>query len=408
MELAGIICECDPPHAGHACLIDRARQESDAVVCLLSGPFCQRGTPAVLEKHARAQMLLSMGADLVLEHPFPAAAAGAERFASSGVAALSAAGATSLWFGSECGDLSLLRRAARLTASDEFRVTYAAACKGSARGTAAVYFDLLQKRLGQDAPTLPNDTLGVAYLRAIDAQQSGMIPHTVRRTGSSFDEIELPENGAPSATALRRLLLDGQAERVFPYLPNDSCREILRRELDAGRTPISLDRAGSAMLGLLRLADPEKFCRCAELDGGLGERIRNASREAVSFADLLDRVATKKYPDARIRRGILFGLLGVTESDLAAPPAYLGLLGCRERGQKVLAQLRRRQTLPIVSAKASLPETAAARAAWEIGRRATALVSLCYPTPVSEADLLRRMFSDRAPGKKTVDKSPEV
>ena len=404
MELAGIICECDPPHAGHAYLLDTAKQSSDAVVCLMSGPFCQRGTAAVLDKHARAQMLLSMGADLVLEHMFPFAAAGTEVFADSGVAALSGIGATSLWFGSECGDLQKLIRAAEITATESFRSAYADACKRSDRGTAAVYFDLLASFVGPDAPVGSNDTLGVSYLKAISAQKAEMIPHTVKRTGSAFDAIDLPASGTPSATALRRLLLDGETERVLPYLPNDTCREILRRELDAGRAPVSLSRADAAILGSLRLSDINTFCRCAELEGGLGERILKAAREATSYADLLSRVATKKYPDARIRRGILFGLLGVTEIDLAAKPAYLGLLGCSETGRKVLAQLRRRRTIPVVSAKSSIPKTSASTAAWEIECRAAALVSLCYPTPVSEADLLRRWFSDQ----KTVDKRPEV
>ena len=394
MELAGIICECDPPHAGHAYLLGQAKESSDAVVCLLSGPFCQRGTAAVLDKHARAQMLLSTGADLVLEHMFPFAAAGTEVFADSGVAALSGIGATSLWFGSECGDLQKLIRAAEITATESFRSAYADACKRSDRGTAAVYFDLLAKFCGQDAPTDPNDILGIGYLKAIRAEKSGMIPHIVKRTGSAFDAVDLPASGAPSATALRRLLLDGETERVLPYLPNDTCREILRRELRAGRAPVSLSRAETAILGLLRLSDINTFCRCAELEGGLGERILKAAREATSYADLLSRVATKKYPDARIRRGILFGLLGVTDADLSAPPAYLGLLGCSETGRGVLASLRRRKTLPIVSAKSSVPKTPAAQAAWKVESRAASLVSLCYPTPVSEADLLRRWFMD--------------
>ena len=394
MELAGIICECDPPHAGHAYLFEQAKQKSDAVICLLSGPFCQRGMAATLDKHARAQMLLSMGADIVLEHPFPFAAAGAESFASSGVAALSGIGATALWFGSECGDLKKLTRAAKTVASDSFQSAYTDACKNSDRGTAALYFDLLTKFCGSDAPTEPNDILGIGYLKAIAIQKSGMIPQIVKRTGSAFDAEELPKEGSPSATALRRLFLEGETDQVFPYLPNDTCREILRRELDAGRAPISLSRADAAILGALRLADPDVFCKADELDGGLGERILKCAHEATSYADLLSRVSTKKYPDARIRRGILFGLLGVKEADLSAKPAYLGLLGCNETGRKILAQLRHRKTLPIVSAKSSIPKTPEARSAWEIECRAAALVSLCYPTPVTDADLLRHWFTD--------------
>lgn len=408
MKIAGIICECDPPHAGHAYLLHRAAQESDAVVCLLSGAFCQRAAPAVLDKHARAQMLLSMGADLVLEHPFPSAAAGAEAFARSGVAALSGIGVTSLWFGSECGDLDLLRGAAEKTASASFQTAYADACKNSRRGTADLYFDLLRTVCGASAPVGPNDTLAIAYLKAISSLQADVTARTVKRLGSGFSDADLPENGFPSATALRQLLLSGAADRVYPCLPNDACRDILRRELDRGMAPISFAKADSALLGLLRLCDPEKFRSCAGLDGGLGERILKSAAEATSFADLLSRVATKKYPDARIRRGILFGLLGVTAADLVSSPAYLGLLASGPVGRKILSRVRKTDgisAVPVVSSRSAIPRTPAAARVWEMENRAAALISLCYPSSVSAADLLRRWFVNPS---KPVDKSPQM
>ena len=102
MKTAGIICECNPPHAGHAYLIRQAKNSSDCVVCLMSGPFVQRGDAAVLSPRARARMLLEMGADAVLELPFPYAASSAESFAAAGVSILSRLRVDTLWFGSEC------------------------------------------------------------------------------------------------------------------------------------------------------------------------------------------------------------------------------------------------------------------------------------------------------------------
>lgn len=82
------------------------------LVCAMSGNFVQRGDAAVAHKHARAEMAVRCGADLVLELPTPWAMASAERFAAGGVALLTSTGVVShLAFGSECGNLTALQAA---------------------------------------------------------------------------------------------------------------------------------------------------------------------------------------------------------------------------------------------------------------------------------------------------------
>ena len=81
MRISGIVCECNPPHAGHLYLMDRARADgADAVILVMSGCFTQRGEAAILSPRVRAQMLLSGGADAVFELPFPHCAAHGEAF----------------------------------------------------------------------------------------------------------------------------------------------------------------------------------------------------------------------------------------------------------------------------------------------------------------------------------------
>ena len=68
MKVTGIIAEYNPFHRGHKYQIDYCKKElhSDYVVVAMSGDYVQRGTPALLSKHARAEMALRCGADLVL------------------------------------------------------------------------------------------------------------------------------------------------------------------------------------------------------------------------------------------------------------------------------------------------------------------------------------------------------
>ena len=113
MNAIGIICEYNPFHLGHARMLEGLRRQYDApLVCAMSGNFVQRGDAAVAHKHARGEMAVRCGADLVLELPTPWAMASAERFADGGVALLTSTGVVShLAFGSECGDLTALQAA---------------------------------------------------------------------------------------------------------------------------------------------------------------------------------------------------------------------------------------------------------------------------------------------------------
>ena len=77
----------------------------------MSGNFVQRGAPALLPKHLRAEMALKSGADLVIELPVFYACASAEYFAYGAVSLLHALHCVdSICFGSECGDLTLLQK----------------------------------------------------------------------------------------------------------------------------------------------------------------------------------------------------------------------------------------------------------------------------------------------------------
>ena len=85
MKTAGIIAEYNPFHKGHEYQIRYTKEKlkADYVIVAMSGDYVQRGTPALISKHARAEMALRCGADLVLEMPVSISTASAE--ASGGI-----------------------------------------------------------------------------------------------------------------------------------------------------------------------------------------------------------------------------------------------------------------------------------------------------------------------------------
>ena len=106
MPVAGIVCEYNPFHAGHAFQIEETRRAlgpETAVICVMSGNCVQRGDFAIFEKHARAQSAICGGADLVIELPVQYVLASAERFAEGAVSILDRLQiCTHVSFGSEC------------------------------------------------------------------------------------------------------------------------------------------------------------------------------------------------------------------------------------------------------------------------------------------------------------------
>ncbi|MFQ9871486.1 MAG: nucleotidyltransferase family protein [Oscillospiraceae bacterium] len=108
-RIAGIICEYNPFHNGHAYQIQQVRRCAQGIVAVMSGNFTQRGEPAVVDKFSRTRMALCGGADLVVELPVPYAMNTAQRFAQGAVQVLEALGCVDiLAFGSESGELAQL------------------------------------------------------------------------------------------------------------------------------------------------------------------------------------------------------------------------------------------------------------------------------------------------------------
>ena len=74
MKICGVIAEYNPLHLGHVHHLHLARQISgaDALIVVMSGPFVQRGEPALAAPLLRAQWAFSKG--LVVWKAFVSAA----------------------------------------------------------------------------------------------------------------------------------------------------------------------------------------------------------------------------------------------------------------------------------------------------------------------------------------------
>ena len=212
MSVTGIVCEYNPLHLGHRKQIRFLKDRGDAVVCLMSGNFVQRGHPALFDKSLRAEAALSCGADLVLELPITCSLSSAEGFAAGGVKFLSKV-CDRICFGAETADASSLVNTARALLDPAFSPALRAQLDTGKSFPAARQAAL--EAMGYDGSVLtsPNNILAVEYCKAIFAQNSKLEPVVIHREGSYHDPLPNPEN--PSATAIRRAIAAGEAWTGF-------------------------------------------------------------------------------------------------------------------------------------------------------------------------------------------------
>ena len=377
MARFGIICEYNPLHGGHVYHLERARAAgADEIVCVMSGNYVQRGEPAMLHKYARAEAAVAAGADLVVELPFPYAAAGAEFFASGGVAAADAFGCDALFFGSESGDIDRLQRLASVALSEDFAQQYDALIKTN-MGTAAAYAKALSAVSGEDATALSNDLLGLAYCKAILSGGYDVEPLCTKRVGADYNENKLTE-GYPSATALRKIYREEGFDALQAHLPTPVF-EVLSRAHAKGELPGNGTAYGTALLAILRTMPTKQIEAAALCASGLGARIATAAQNATSLDQLYALTSHKSLPDAHVRRAVLYAALGVTEQDLRRTPAYFTVLAANEKGRRMLAELRHSCPVPIVVKPADAPDCRQRT----LSDRADALYTLAMEKPQS-------------------------
>ncbi len=350
MRLVGIVAEYNPFHTGHMYHIEKAKKETaaDGVIVVMSGSFVQRGEPAVFDKWTRALHALRGGADLVLELPAVYALSSAEGFARGAVETLKSTGAVdTLSFGSECGDVSLLRRAAHVleTEPPRFKAVLQEKLKDGMSYAAAKWAALFS--VDEEAAAvleLPNNILGTAYLRFWDGEA-----HTIKRAGAGYLDAKVQGEFA-SALALRERLYRGEDISAYvPYAPDGL--SIAKTE-DYEQLLLYAKRTGAAQKPpAVPMAVWKRLIR----------------QDGASVQSVLEKAKTKQIPLSSIKRAWMQLLLqNAVPSD--APPAYIRVLGFNAVGAEILKKMKKAASLPVITRPAAFKEDCPI---WETEKRAT-------------------------------------
>lgn len=385
MKVTGIIAEYNPFHKGHKYQIDYCKKKlnSDYVIVAMSGDYVQRGTPALLPKHVRAEMALRCGADLVLEMPVSVSTASAEAFAMGGVSMLDGLHIVdSLCFGSEYGEVSALMELAEILVEEpeEYRQLLkeflsnglsfpSARCqalteyfKNPHNFTGDDFDGVLTPLLNQIVQILnsPNNILGIEYCKALFRLKSNIKPVTLKRQGMGYHETLAETDGSDrfsctdgntfaSASAIRELLkatlTPETISRIASQVP-DEISLLLASSLQ--RNGFLTEDALDPLLSYCILKEnADSFCSYLDVSRDLAERIMNRSNELNGFLQAASFLKTKELTQSRIQRALLHIILGIREVPATVP--YARVLGFRRESSTLLKEIKDSSSIPLIT-----------------------------------------------------------
>lgn len=365
MKIVGLITEYNPFHRGHLYHMKKAREVTgaDTVIIVMSGNFVQRGAPAVMPKHLRAEAALLSGADLVLELPVCFATGSAEFFAAGAVSLLDSLGCVdAICFGSECGDCSALEQIAEILSEEpeayqtQLRLELR---KGlpfpTARQHALLHSAAADTSLAgiSDILAQPNNILGIEYLKALARRKSQIRPFSIPRIGAGYHESSLTECYS-SASGIRRALADSSAplEHLAAHIPQNAWN--LMEEAYGRQYPIYSNDFSLLLKYRLLQETKESLQEYIDISEDLANRIINQRNAFTDFEGFCNRLKTKDVTHTRISRSLLHILLNLKTSSLSQYQEhgychYAHILGFNKKRADLLPLLKKSAQIPLLT-----------------------------------------------------------
>ena len=353
MKLVGLIAEYNPFHNGHQYHIEKALEitGADAAIVVMSGDFMQRGTPAIMPKHLRAEAALKSGASLVLELPVCYATGSAEFFAYGAISILDKLGCVdSICFGSECGNIKVLQDLAKII-HEEPKLYKDSLNEHLRRGNSfplarqMAMKDYLKSNVADAILGEPNNILGIEYLKALYRLGSKIKPYTIQRISSHYHDVHLQE-AYSSASAIRRAINEQDKLDWNRQVP-DSCISLYQRNHQL-RYPVYANDFSLLLKYKLLSETRDTLLQYMDVSEELANRILNQLNHFQNFNQFCELLKTKEITHSRISRALIHILLNIKTCDYIEIP-YARMLGFRKEDVKILSFIKEFSKIPLIS-----------------------------------------------------------
>ncbi|MDO5540046.1 MAG: nucleotidyltransferase family protein [Eubacteriales bacterium] len=372
MSITAIIAEYNPFHNGHLYQIQEAKKLTgcDHIIAVMSGNFVQRGEPAVMDKFQRSFCALSAGLDAVFELPVGFSTASAEAFAAGAISLLNGLGCVDfLCFGSEYGSLDLLKMIADILVSepdsylDGLRqslkngLSFPASRENSLWNYLKNISDsnisslpILSDRNSFSAfLSMPNNILGIEYLKSLKKSGSSITPVTIRRKGNDYHDLSL--SGLCSASAIRNVLNTENLPADIKISVPESTASVIQDQYHISLPVYIQDFSMMLRYRLLNLTCPEELLAYADVSEDLARRIFSFKSDYRDYSSFISLVKTKNVTESNVRRALIHILLGIRKTDMPQGNEqvfFARLLGMR-KNTNVLSIIKKNSRLPILT-----------------------------------------------------------
>ena len=355
MKVLGIIAEYNPFHNGHHYQIKKAKEYTgaDYTVVIMSGPFVQRGEPALLSKYERAKAALSEGVDLIIELPVCYATASANYFALGAVSLLHQLGIiTHLSFGVETNNLDEFHHLVHFLESEtnEYKSELRQSLKTGTSYPKARR-DAVSKLLGEEYGQIldtPNNILALEYLLSLKQLNSPIIPVPIARIKNQYHQKELSST-ISSATAIRNAIFHSDNDSFYKALPS-ATKKIFHENLGKN-FPIELNDF-STFFHYQLITNPYPMNLYFDGTTELEYRFKKIYSPNLTLEELICSLKHKAYTNTRIQRFLLHYMLEITKNNIDNfiennITFYGKILGFRTNSSCLLTEINKHSVIPV-------------------------------------------------------------
>ncbi|PGO72215.1 hypothetical protein CN980_19875 [Bacillus cereus] len=356
-----MVVEYNPFHNGHLYHVQQTKKltQSDIIIAVMSGPFLQRGEPALISKWYRTKMALANGVDLVVELPYVFATQKAETFANGAISILNALRVSEICFGSEDGQIENFYNTISIQKNEEETFNclvkqFMDAGNSYAKATSDAFSHILTSEKNIDM-SQPNNILGFQYMKAILSQNSSIQAQTIKRFASHYHDETFNDQHIASATSIRKQLFseEGSFTTIEPFLPQATISLLANYKQNYGILH-NWEQYFSFFKYRLMTMSPGDLRHIYEIEEGLEHRILSKIQNSSSFYSFMEALKTKRYTWTRLQRACTHILTNTTKEDIRSAnieqhAPYIRLLGMSQKGQTYLSKNKKKIELPILT-----------------------------------------------------------
>ncbi len=333
MKAIGIIAEYNPFTNGHLYHMNKIKEKypDHIIVVVMNGHFTERGNVSVINKWKRTEIALKLGADLVIELPFPFATQSADFFAYGAVTLLEKLKVEKVIFGSESDNIDDLIEIAKTQVDnddlDKLVKVYSKLGNNYPTSLANAIKDLTGKKIDT-----PNDLLGISYIKTILKNNYNIKPEVIKRTNDYHSSLE-------SATKVRELLKENKDVKEYipkveiPYLNNlhflDDYYDLLKYKI---------------------ITEPD-LSIYQTVEEGIEYKLKKEIINSSTLEEFISKVKSKRYTYNKITRMLIHILCNFTKEKAKSMKDinYIRLLGFNIKGKDYLNSIKKDIEIPIIS-----------------------------------------------------------